>query len=115
MGEAKRKRDLGILPNGMREELRDQLAKRDWSKAPDRNKQDPNHMTTAELKEARWSGYRVNKIMNHLEIWILGDLRVIITDAMYSANPNIIAEKTEELFKLKEVEIARPYDPSELH
>jgi hypothetical protein len=111
MGEAKRKRDLGILPNGMREEQRDQLMKRDWSKAPDRDRNNPNLMTSLELKEAKWSGFRVNKITSQLEIWILGDIRGEITDEMYSKNPNVIKEAVERLFQLKEVQIARPYEP----
>lgn len=108
MGEAKRKRDLGILPNGMKEELRDQLAKRDWSKAPDRNKLNPNHMDTAELKEARWSGLKFNHLVQQVEIWLLGDMRYALSKSEIENNPARMEEIYEEIFKLKEVELAPP-------
>lgn len=110
MGEAKRKRDLGILPNGMSEEQRDKLTKRDWSKAPPRNLSNPNHMTSAELKDSQWSGVRYNAITQHVEIWKMGDMRYSLSKTEIQKNPKRMEAIYAEIFQLKEVELAPPED-----
>lgn len=114
MGEAKRKKLLemkesaakesGIvrLENGLliSEELRDSLRNHDWSQGsrnPRDPKDNPDEWTTSECQARQFSGFRVNKIMNQMEGWILGRKAGHIP--LDKCTPGAMASFHEELFK----------------
>lgn len=109
MGEARRKKllaakakkDTGILtlPNGMlvTEELRDHLKSQDWSGPRNLNHDNPDDWTTSECERRQFSGFRVNRIMNRMEGWILGRLAKHIS--LDKCTPGAFATMHEEMFK----------------
>lgn len=96
------KKDTGIatLPNGIqiREELRDQLLKRDWNKHTEGGYKPVADATTKNLKEQEFSGYRVNEFTAEVELWILGRIAVRRKCAQVQHNMAILAEMHEEAF-----------------
>lgn len=97
----KRTKDDGIatLVNGVKlpEGIRDELMKHNWQE-PRRKTSgfDPSNSTTAELKEHKFSGFRVNQFTQDLELWLLGDMRA--RRRLRDCTPKAVADMHEEVF-----------------
>jgi hypothetical protein len=105
-----KKKDTGYLPSGIKEELRDKLAKRDWQKAPTKDKANPNHLTSKELEANQWSGVRTNPLTQDLEIWILGQKAKSISSFELSLNSAAFHEALCEIFATNGIEIVDPVE-----
>lgn len=98
-------KDNGIakLPNNViiPEELRDALAKHDWTGPRNlgKNTFDANCATTKELEEAQWSGFRVNTFTSNVELWCVGRIMGTRKAEDVARNPNVLAELHEEVFQ----------------
>lgn len=96
-----KKKDTGIatLANGVQlpEATRDLLLKHNWQE-PRRKQEgfDPNSCTTAELKEHKFSGFRVNVFTQDLELWCLGDM--VTRRRARDCTPGVVASMHEEAF-----------------
>ncbi len=105
MGEAKRKakakKDLGIISYGkglkVSEETRDQIKSHDWSEGPRNLGRSPDDWSTAECERKQFSGFRVNKIMHRMELWVLGRLAGHIE--LDKCTPGAMASLHEAVFK----------------
>lgn len=63
----------------------------------------PNHydfMTSSELKAAKFSGTRHNRLMACYEIWTLGDVRRVVTEDQVREDPLALTKAMDELFGL---------------
>jgi len=63
----------------------------------------PNHAdfkTTQELKEEKFSGIRHNSLARWVEIWTLGNIEKVVTDAKIEQDPNAVNRGIEEVFAL---------------
>jgi len=95
---AKRKKDTGIIPGlGITEERRDQLKKRDWS-GPLKHAATSEQYTTQDCINKLFSGIRINKMTNMVEIWCFGEKRVERNYQKVANNPAILATMHEEAF-----------------
>lgn len=92
----KRRKDTGILPNGMQESERDRLSKRDWTKPAAKPEHNPDNWTTADCVKAKFSGIRVNRLNGMTEIWITGEVRARGKTKVVGNNPNLLATMMEE-------------------
>jgi hypothetical protein len=94
-------KDTGIVTNlGLREDVRDQLAKRDWSRPS--VSYDPNHpdnWTTAQCVANRFSGFRIHGFTREVELWVVGVLKVSMPLEQISHNPSLLATMHEEVFQ----------------
>ena len=70
------------------------LAERDWTK--------PGRITellnTAELVDAKFSGFRMNDLAREVELWLLGDIMAKASYRNVAANPSLLAEMHERVF-----------------
>ncbi len=87
----------------IQEDLRDKLNKHDFSEGP-RNlnkltQPEYQKMTTSELEQARYSGFRTNDFTARLELWVMGQVRGHRTFAEIAKNPAAVASLHEEVFK----------------
>jgi hypothetical protein len=99
MSKKSKKKDTGFIRSlGVSEETRDRLAKRDWSKPPERKKT-PADMTTAELKDLLFSGVRINKFTAMTELWVAGHIRAEAKTVDVQRDPTVFAEMHERVFK----------------
>lgn len=93
-------KDTGIIPDlGLHEEIRDRLAKRDWTK--NNKAQDPNNAdtwTTAECVTRRYSGFRIYALTREVELWVLGYIRARVKIELVEKNPSLLATMHEEVF-----------------
>lgn len=85
------------------EELRDSLKKHDFRDGPRHKELNPPpeyaNMTTAELENIRYSGFRTNDFTARLELWVLGQIRGWRSYNEIAANPAAVASLHEEVFK----------------
>lgn len=84
------------------EELRDSLKKHDFHEPRNLNKlTEPKYqeMTTSELENIRYSGFRTNDFTARLELWVLGQIRGWRSYNEIAANPAAVASLHEEVFK----------------
>lgn len=104
---ANKRRDKGIvtLPNNVKiqEETRDRLAKLvNKDGTPTRttapSAYNPDNATTEELKEHKFSGYRVNTFTNDVELWCVGKIMVRRNLAIVQNRPQTLMDMHEEAF-----------------
>lgn len=89
-------KDDGIIrPLGISEEQRDLLSKRDWSK-PSEHTTHPDNWTTAECREKKFSGFRINAFVMDVELWMVGRVLATRRHRSVTQNPTILAEMMEE-------------------
>jgi len=80
---------------------------------------DPNNVTTKELEDNHFSGYRLNSFVNRIELWCDGKV-LSQRDATRAANnPGILAEMHEEAFhtvgSIVEVDVQLPQTKKDIH
>lgn len=99
-------KDNGIakLPNNViiPEELRDALAKHDWTgprNLQDKTGFDPNRATTKELEQHQFSGFRVNAFTGNVELWCVGRMMGSRGCDKVAKDPRVLAELHEEVFQ----------------
>lgn len=63
----------------------------------------PDFMTAKELKDSNFSGLRSNSITNNAEIWMLGELRAVVTPYDLDKDPQAINKAFENLFMLDNI------------
>lgn len=91
------KKDDGRIPElGITEEMRDQLAKRDWTKPAKDPKDNPNNWTTKECEEKRFSGFRLNELSGTFELWMVGRIVATRRELDVANNPALMADMIEE-------------------
>lgn len=102
MPKDKKPKDTGIIPElGITEEMRDSLAKRDWSKPDPKNDPSllPANWTTTECERKKFSGIRVNKLNGMTEIWAVGKILKEAQTEWVSKDPARLASMLEEAFQ----------------
>lgn len=115
MGRQRLKKDTGIATikskdsKGkvtefkMEEAVRDALQARDWS-GPQKpslgisSEPDWDTMTTNELREHRYSGFRINKLALRVELWVLGRVAGHRRLQDVAKNPAVLANLHEQVF-----------------
>lgn len=107
-----KKRDSGILPNGMLESTRDRLTHladdlNNPSSTPPSN---PNTWTSIECELNQFSGWRICPITAKHQLWIEGQKRAEVDANDIQMNPLILDEIFLREFGLKEVEFVPPPD-----
>lgn len=115
MGRRRLKKDTGIATikstdsKGkttyfqMEEAVRDALQARNWNEAPKprlgvKSEPDWDTMTTAELQENRYSGFRINKLALRVELWVLGRVAGHRRLQDVAKNPALLANLHEQVF-----------------
>lgn len=78
------------------EETRDALNKLS-QKTPEKGF-DFDNATAKELEDIQFSGFRLNKLSNELELWALGRILSRRNAQLATSNPGIIAQMHEEAF-----------------
>lgn len=71
----------------------------------------PDHtdfMTASELKAASFSGLRHNSITDDMEIWVLGEIKKIVTKWDQKSDPQALNKAYAEVFALGHVEFYNP-------
>jgi hypothetical protein len=63
----------------------------------------PDFMDAAELKVAKFSGYRQNSLSKDCEIWVEGEMKRSISPTELQFNHNAINEAMQEIFALDRV------------
>lgn len=81
------------------EAVRDALQRRDWSGPQHNDSSNPNTMTTPELERVRFSGFRINRLISRVELWILGQVKVHRRLQDVEKNPALLGTMHEEAFK----------------
>jgi len=93
-----KKKDIDFIPNlGLTETRRDQLKKRDWSK-PLQHAKTSDQYTTQDCEQNQFSGIRINKLSNMVEIWCLGKKLLERNYQQVANNPGLLATMHEEAF-----------------
>jgi hypothetical protein len=82
------------------------------SKRPDH----PDFMTQGELKKAEFSGMRYNTLSEEVELWLLGEIKKVVTKNELALDPNAyIAMAISEVFKIEVSYAGERPNASRLH
>lgn len=74
----------------------DPNAKTEYYKRSDHN----DFATTSELKQRRFSGWRVNKLSMENELWVDGEIKATVSAEEEARDPMACVRKQLEVFKL---------------
>lgn len=82
------------------------------SKRPDH----PDFMTQGELKQIEFSGMRYNSLSEEVELWLLGEIKKVVTKHELMLDPNAyIAKAISEIFKVEVSFAGEKSNASRLH
>jgi hypothetical protein len=72
----------------------------------------PKHfdfLTGSELRDAQFSGIRMNTLTTDYELWLLGSVARVVSLAQMQINPDALNEAIEDVFGLGEVKPMPPH------
>lgn len=97
---AKKDTGIAILPNGVRisESVRDALLKRAQGGRLGGEGATETVITTKDLQDTEFSGFRLNEFSNDVELWVLGRVAAKRKAGDVQRNPALMMEMHEEVF-----------------